>query len=244
MGARRSNHAGAGALYPAIPVAHGMVGIYAAVSSANHMAPWGGSEPLMGTNPIAVGIPAGAEPPIMLDMATSIASFGKIRTHALEGKPLPEGWMVDRTDGRPLTDASRMKDGLLLPIGGYKGSGLALIIGLLCGPLNGAAFGRDVREFSTSATRETNTGQTIIALDIARFLPLDTFKAEIDRHIGELRASARLPGVDAIRVPGEQAHRRRVARERNGVPLTPALVTELDKLAQSLGLKALTARSR
>jgi L-2-hydroxycarboxylate dehydrogenase (NAD+) len=243
VGARRSNHAGAGALYPAIPVAHGMVGIYAAVSSANHMAPWGGAEPLMGTNPIAVGIPAGAEPPIMLDMATSVASFGKIRTHALEGKPLPEGWMVDRADGRPLTDASRMKDGLLLPIGGYKGSGLALIIGLLCGPLNGAAFGRDVREFSTSATRESNTGQTIIALDIARFLPLDAFKAEIDRHIRELRASARLPGVDAIRIPGEQAHRRRVQREQNGVPLTPALVKELDKLAQTLGLERLTARS-
>jgi L-2-hydroxycarboxylate dehydrogenase (NAD+) len=243
VGAHRSNHAGAGALYPAIPVAHGMVGIYAAVSSANHMAPWGGAEPLMGTNPIAIGIPAGEEPPIMLDMATSVASFGKIRTHALERKPMPEGWVVNRNDGKPLTDASRIKEGVLLPIGGYKGSGLALVIGLLCGPLNSAAFGRDVREFSTTASRESNTGHTIIALDVARFLPLDAFRAEIDRHIRELRASDRLPGVDAIRIPGEQAHRRRQERERHGVPLTSALVGELDKLAQSLGLKTLAARS-
>jgi len=243
VGAHRSNHAGAGALYPAIPVAHGMVGIYAAVSSANHMAPWGGAEALMGTNPIAIGIPAGEEPPIMLDMATSVASFGKIRTHALAKKPMPEGWVVNRNDGKPLTDASRIKEGVLLPIGGYKGSGLALIIGLLCGPLNNAAFGRDVREFSAAASGESNTGQTIIALDIARFLPLDAFRAEIDRHIRELRASARLPGVDAIRIPGEQAHRRRQDRERNGVPLTAALVAELDKLAQSLGLRTLAARS-
>jgi L-2-hydroxycarboxylate dehydrogenase (NAD+) len=114
---------------------------------------------------------------------------------------------------------------------------------LLCGPLNNAAFGRDVREFSAAASGESNTGHTIIALDIARFLPLDAFRAEIDRHIHELRGSARLPGVDAIRIPGEQAHRRRVDRERNGVPLTAALVAELDKLAQSLGLRTLAARS-
>jgi L-2-hydroxycarboxylate dehydrogenase (NAD+) len=243
VGARRSNHAGAGALYSAIPVEHDMVAIYMAVSSANHMAPWGGAEPLMGTNPIAIGIPAGEEPPIMLDMATSVASFGKIRTHALENKPLPEGWMVNRNDGQPLTDASRIKEGLLLPIGGYKGSGLALAIGLLAGPLNGAAFGRDVREFSTIASRESNTGQSIIALDIARFVPLEAFKAEIDRHIRELRSSARLPGVDAIHIPGEQAHRRRRQREQ-GVPLSAALIAELDKLAQLLGLELLTARSR
>src|SRR5262249_54433812 len=85
-GARRSNHAGAGAIYAAIPLRHGMVGIYGAASSVNHMAPWGGSEPLLGTNPMAVAIPGGNEPPVILDIATSLASNGAIRTYELDGK--------------------------------------------------------------------------------------------------------------------------------------------------------------
>src|SRR5579871_3581050 len=89
VGARRSNHAGAASTYAAIPLAHGMVGIYSAVSGANFMAPWGGAEPLLGTNPIAVAIPAGEEAPVVLDIATSVASNGAIRSYALEGKPMP-----------------------------------------------------------------------------------------------------------------------------------------------------------
>ena len=133
VGARRSNHAGAAGAYATIPLAHDFIGIYGAVSSANHMAPWGGAEPLLGTNPIAVAIPAGAEAPVVLDIATSIASFGTIRTHVLEGRPMPEGWIVDRATGKPITDPKKVPDGVLLPIGDYKGSGLAIIIGLLAG---------------------------------------------------------------------------------------------------------------
>ena len=107
VGARRSNHAGAGAIYAAIPLAHGMVGIYGAASSVNHMAPWGGTEPLLGTNPIAVAIPAGDEAPVILDIATSLASNGAIRTHELEGRPMPEGWVQNREDGAPITDPAR-----------------------------------------------------------------------------------------------------------------------------------------
>ena len=104
VGARRSNHAGAGAIYAVIPVEHGMVGIYGASSSVQHMAPWGGSEPLLGTNPIAVAIPAGKEAPVVFDIATSVASNGAIRTHELEQRPMPEGWVQSRTDGSPITD--------------------------------------------------------------------------------------------------------------------------------------------
>jgi L-2-hydroxycarboxylate dehydrogenase (NAD+) len=238
VGARRSNHAGAAGVYAAIPLQHGMIGIYGAASSANHMAPWGGAEPLIGTNPIAFAIPAGAEAPVVLDIATSVSSFGYIREHALQGNPIPEGWVIDRA-GKPITDASRATEGTLLPIGGYKGSGLALIIGLLAGVLNGAAFGRDVRDFGTDARSEANTGQFVIALDVARFLPLAAFTAEVDRHLREFRASARLPGFDAIRIPGEARRRRREERSRAGVALTPALLTQLGELAAKLELEPL-----
>src|SRR5262249_26848818 len=169
VGVRHSNHAGAAGVYAAMPVAHGMVGIYAAVSSANHMAPWGGAEPLMGTNPIAVAIPAGKEAPVVLDIATSVASFGTIRTHAITGTAMPEGWVIDRKTGQPITDAKKVSDGVLLPIGGYKGSGLALLIGLLAGVLNGAAFGREVIDFTAPGSEECNTGQFMIAVDVSRF---------------------------------------------------------------------------
>jgi LDH2 family malate/lactate/ureidoglycolate dehydrogenase len=241
VGARRSNHAGAAGVYAAIPLRHNMIGIYAAASSANHMAPWGGAEPLIGTNPIAFAVPAGEEAPVVLDIATSISSYGYVRDYALQGKPMPEGWVIDRA-GQPITDASRATEGTLLPIGGYKGSGLALIIGLLAGVLNGAAFGKDVREFGTESTHEANTGQFIVALDVQRFLPFATFTAEIDRHVRDLRGSARLPGFDTIRLPGEARRLRKQDRTQNGVELTDALLRQLDELAAQLKLTPLRAR--
>jgi LDH2 family malate/lactate/ureidoglycolate dehydrogenase len=243
VGARRSNHAGAAGVYAEIPLGHGMIGIYSAVSTANHMAPWGGAEPLMGTNPIAVAIPAGREAPVVLDIATSVASFGTIRQYALSGTPMPEGWVVHRASGEPLTDPKRVSEGVLLPIGGYKGSGLALVIGLLAGVLNGAAFGRDVIDFTAPGTKPSNTGQFVIALDVARFMPPEQFAAEVDRHLSGLRASARLPGFDAIRLPGEERRRRRADRRAYGVPLPSSLMQKLDELAASLKIEPLAERS-
>ena len=241
VGTQRSNHAGAGGVYAAMPLAHNLIGIYGAASSANHMAPWGGAEPLLGTNPIAVAIPAGKEAPVVLDIATSVASFGDIRTAALEGRSVPEGWMIGRADGAPLTDPRRWSDGLLLPIGTYKGSGLALAIGLIAGVLNGGAFGRDI--VGTDQGTMANTGQFIIALDVARFMPPEAFAAEVDRHVRELHASARLPGVDSIRLPGEGRQKRKQERSRDGVELTPALLKQLDELAARLKLRPLRERS-
>jgi L-2-hydroxycarboxylate dehydrogenase (NAD+) len=243
VGARRSNHAGAASTYAAIPLAHGMVGMYSAVSGSNFMAPWGGAEPLLGTNPIAVAIPAGQEAPVVLDIATSVASNGSIRSYALEGKPMPEGWVMSREDGSPITDGRRLAEGMFVPVGGYKGSGLALVLGLLAGPLNRAAFGRDIKDVNSEQASETNTGQFVIALDVARFLPLDQFGAEVDRHMRDLGASARLPGVDEIRIPGQGRQARRADRLQNGVPLSAALIKQLDEVAGSLGIAALTARS-
>jgi LDH2 family malate/lactate/ureidoglycolate dehydrogenase len=206
------------------------------------MAPWGGSEALLGTNPIAIAIPAGKEAPVVLDIATSLASNGAIRTYALEGRPMPEGWVQNRKDGSSITDARHINDGTYLPMGGYKGAGLSIIIGLLAGPLNGAAFGRDIRDFAGSIEGDLNVGQFVVALDVARFVPPDLFRAEVDRHISDLASSKRLPGVDEIRVPGQGRVARRREREKNGVPLNATLVAQIDEVAKSLGITPLSAR--
>lgn len=242
VGARRSNHAGAAGVYAALPLAHGMIGIYGVVASANHMPVWGGVESLLGTNPVAAAIPAGEEAPIVLDIATSVVSYGTIKSHRLQGKPLPEGWMINTKDGQPLTDPARSGEGVLLPIGGYKGSGLALVLGLLAGPLNGAAFGRDVFDFNFNDTDACNTGHFMIALDVARFTPLDVFKAEMDRHLRDLRTSKPLPGFDAVRLPGQERRSRRADRLANGVPMPRELIGELDKFAGEMGITPLRAR--
>ena len=242
VGARNSNHAGAAGIYAEIPVAQGMVGIYAAVSTANHMGLWGGSEALLGTNPIAIGIPAGKDAPVVLDIATSVASFGTIRQYAVSGTPMPEGWVVHSKTGQPITDSKKVSEGVLLPIGGHKGSGLALIIGLLAGVLNGAAFGRDVVDFGGAGSEPTNTGQFVIALDVSRFISPQLFASEMDRHLAELRESPTLPGFESIRLPGEERRRRRADRSANGVQLPASLIKQLDELAENLKLAPLGKR--
>jgi L-2-hydroxycarboxylate dehydrogenase (NAD+) len=242
VGVRRSNHAGPAGLYAEMPAAQGMIGIYAAVANANHMAVWGGADPLLGTNPLAIGVPAGAGA-LVLDMATTVVSYGTVKNYALQGKPMEKGWMVNTATGEDILDAKRAAEGLLLPIGGYKGSGLAVMLGLIAGPLNRAVFGRDVIDFNADDASETNTGHFILALDIARFLPLDDYKAEVDRHIRELKESKRLPGVDEIRMPGERRRQCREERLRDGVPLAPPLVAQLDKLAGELGIEKLQSRT-
>jgi L-2-hydroxycarboxylate dehydrogenase (NAD+) len=242
VGVRRSNHAGPAGLYAELPAAQGMVGMYAAVANANHMAIWGGVDPLVGTNPLAIGVPSGGGP-IVLDMATTLVSYGTVKNYALQGKPMQPGWMVNTATGEDIIDAKRAAEGLLLPIGGYKGSGLAVMLGLIAGPLNRAAFGRDVVDFNADDASETNTGHFLLALDVARFLPLDAYKAEVDRHVAELKASQRLPGVGEIRMPGERRRQCRAERMRDGVPLAAPLVEQLDKMAGELGIKSLASRS-
>jgi LDH2 family malate/lactate/ureidoglycolate dehydrogenase len=238
VGVRRSNHAGPAALYASMPLERRMIGLYLAVGNANHLPPWGGVELLLSTNPIAVAIPAHEEPPIVLDMATTVAAYGKVKTAAQRGEAIPEGWMIDRR-GRPLTDPRRADEGFLLPIGGYKGYGLALAFGILAGTLNGAAMGRDVVDFNRDDTTPTNTGQAIVALRVDAFAPVGDFTRAVDALIRDLRGSERLPGVDRIRVPGEQSHAVFAERSRLGVPLAPPLVAQLEKLAAELGVEPL-----
>jgi len=238
VGARMSNHAGPAALYVTMPLPHDMIGLYFAVGSNNHLPPWGGSESLLGTNPMAVAVPALEEPPIVLDMAPTVAAYGKVRLKAQRGEPMPVGWMIDR-DGKPLTDPKRADEGHLLPIGDYKGSGLSLIIGLLAGALNRAALGREVIDFVKEAGKPTNTGQAIAALSVDAFLPRVEFKRAVDQVVRDIRNSPRLPGVERIWLPGEQSHAKLLDRRAHGVPMPKALRESLDAVARDLAIAPL-----
>ena len=238
VGARMSNHAGPAALYAMMPLAYDMVGIYLAVGSNNHLPPWGSSENLLGTNPIAIAIPSEEEPPIVLDMAPTVAAFGKVRLKMQRGEEMPVGWMIGR-DGKPLTDPKRAEEGLLLPIGDYKGYGLSLIIGLLAGTLNGAAFGREVIDFVKQQDKATNTGHAIVAVSIEAFAPAAAFKRHVDAAVRTMREAERLPGVERIWLPGEQSHRKRQDRARNGIPMPKPLRDSLDAAARDLGIAPL-----
>jgi LDH2 family malate/lactate/ureidoglycolate dehydrogenase len=242
VGAVRSNHAGAAGVYAALPLKADMIGMYAAVANANHMPLAGGAEPLLGTNPLAIAIPAGKEPPLVLDIATSVVSYGTIKNHRLQNQPLQPDWMVDPRTGAAITDPHKSAEALLLPMAGYKGAGLALMIGLLAGTLNGALFGRDCVDFNAEPDKVTNTGQFVLALDPARFQPLDHFKSEVDRHARELRNSKPLPGNEPVRRPGDARAQRRADRLANGLALPPELLVQLDKMAAELGIRPLRDR--
>jgi LDH2 family malate/lactate/ureidoglycolate dehydrogenase len=235
VGVRGSNHAGPAALYVRPQAAAGMIGLCAAVGSANHVAPWGGTDLLLGTNPIAIAAPSGGDDPFVFDMATTVAAVGKIKTLAQRGEQMPEGWMVGR-DGQPLTDPNRRDEGFLLPIGGPKGYGLSLAVGLLAGVLNGAAFGSGVVDFTANHQTPTNTGQFVAAIDIAAFTDPDAFRAHAAQAFAEMRASPPLPGHDPVRVPGDGREGRRARAMAEGVPLHPALMRDLAAIAAECGL--------
>ena len=236
VGVRRGNHAGPLALYVRPQAEAKMIGMAAAVGSANHVPPFGGTDLLLGTNPIAISAPSGGSDPFVLDMASTVAAMGKIKTLAQRGEPMPEGWMVGR-DGAPLTDPARRSEGFLLPIGGPKGFGLSVAIGLMAGVLNGAAFGSDVVDFTNDTSSETNTGQFVMALNIAAFGMADSFTETAARVFDEMRASSPLPGHDPVRLPGEGKGAAVAQRCNNGLALNPALCRDLEALAQEYGVK-------
>jgi L-2-hydroxycarboxylate dehydrogenase (NAD+) len=238
VGARMSNHAGPAALYVTMPLKHDMIGLYFAVGSSNHLPAWGSSETLLGTNPMAFAVPAQDEPEIVLDMSPTVVAFGKVRLAAQRGEEMPVGWMIDKS-GKPLTDPKRMDEGHLLPIGGYKGSGLSLIIGLLAGALNRAALGRDVVDFTKEIGTATNTGQAIAAISIDAFMPAAEFKRHVDGVIRDIRNSQKLPGVERIWLPGEQSHTKLLDRRAHGIPMPKSLRDSLDAVARDLNIAPL-----
>jgi LDH2 family malate/lactate/ureidoglycolate dehydrogenase len=238
VGTRRSNHAGPAHLYARMPMQQDMVGLYFGVGNANLVPPWGGTEALLSTNPIAIAVPGSRHPAIVLDMATTNTALGKIRLMAQRNESIPEGWMIDR-QGKPLTDPKRASEGFLVPVGGPKGYGLALMFGLLAGTLNGAAFGRDVVNYTKDTKTPSNSGQAIVALDIAGFADVQTFKEKVDDVWDMMKSSPTLPGFEEVRLPGERSGKLYEERVANGVPIGPELRKVLDELAGRLKIERL-----
>jgi LDH2 family malate/lactate/ureidoglycolate dehydrogenase len=193
---------------------------------------------LLGTNPMAVAVPAHEEPAIVLDMAPTVAAYGKVRLKAQRGEEMPVGWMIDK-QGKPLTDPKRADEGHLLPIGDYKGYGLSLIIGILAGALNRAALGREVVDFVKESGKATNTGQAIAAIAIDAFIPAADFKRSVDQVIRDMRNSQKLPGVERIYLPGEQSYAKLLDRRAIGVPMPKTLRDTLDTMARDLNVAPL-----
>lgn len=238
VGSHYGNHSGAASVYVRRLAEQGYIGIYMAVGNANHMAPWGGIDLLLSTNPIAIAVPSGDRPIVLLDIATTVAAHGKVKLAAQKGESIPDTWMIDR-QGKPITDPQKSSEGSLLPIGDYKGYGLAVMIGLLAGALNNAAVGKGTIDFNAHHDLITNTGQTIIAVDPSAFGDREQFLARVTTLVDDLKASSKLPGVNQIRVPGDGAARVMAERLSQGIPISTELQASLNSCAKECGIAAI-----
>jgi LDH2 family malate/lactate/ureidoglycolate dehydrogenase len=233
VGVRNSNHFGAAAYYVMAAVNVGMIGLVLS-NSAPAMAPWGGAVAMMGTNPLAVGIPAGDESPVVLDMATSAVARGKIRLAAKKGEKIPEGWALD-AKGEPTTDPEEALAGTLLPASGPKGYGLAFVIDVLSGILTGSGFGRTVRPLD-DMSGPVRAGHLVAAINVQDFTSVPGFRAEVDEFIREIRNCPRAPGVDRIYVPGEIESEAALRLSKEGIAVSSAVAADLKALGAELGV--------
>lgn len=232
---RGSNHCGALAYYAMQGLADDTIGL-AATGALPTMAPWGGIDKLLGINPLAVAIPAAGEPPIVFDAAFSGSSHGKLRVYRQRGLPIPPDWAFD-AEGRPTTDAAVALDGLLQPIGGFKGTGLALVTGLLATMLSGASHGTELGNM-VDGPRPGADGHFCLALRVAAFEDVPRFKARVDGVIRQIRDSRRAPGVARIYPPGHLEAETEARCRRDGIPLDAATLEGLRGAARRLGVAA------
>lgn len=231
---RHSNHFGVAALYAMQAVQNDLIGV-ALTNAPAAMAPWGSVQPYLGTNPICVAIPAGSEKPIVLDMATSMATRGALRIAERESQKIPLGWAID-SQGRQTQDPKEALQGSLLPIGGPKGYALALLVDILCGVLSGADFGAHIGDLFGEASQKQNLGHLFAAIDVSCFMPIEDFRARMDQIIREIKLCRLAEGVRGIFLPGEIEFLTRERRLRNGIPLSQATLLELQELASQFGV--------
>lgn len=230
---RNTNHIGLLAWYTLMAAEAGMVG-FAACNGAASMAPTGGAEAFFGTNPFSVAAPGPAGDPIVLDMSTSIVARGKIRRAERLKEKIPLGWALDPA-GNPTDDPAAAMKGTLLPIGGPKGYGLAFFVDLVSGLLAGSRYGREVKTFH-QPEGPTGVGVTVLALDVARFMPPDAFRALVAKHADEIRGSRRTAGVARIWLPGEIEAERERASAAKGIEVDAPVAESIDKLLAKAGL--------
>jgi LDH2 family malate/lactate/ureidoglycolate dehydrogenase len=213
---RRSTHFGMAATYVLQALEAGMVSLVF-TNASRAMPPWGAREPLLGTSPLAAGVPGGKLAPFVLDMSPSIAARGKIRIAEKRGEKIPLGWALDG-EGRPTTDPTAALAGVVLPIGGPKGSGLAMMMDIFGGVLSGAAYAGDVGDQYKAFDRPQDVGHFFLAMRPDLFVPMDEVRARMDTLVARVKACPRAEGVDEILMPGEIESRLAATRARTGIP--------------------------
>jgi LDH2 family malate/lactate/ureidoglycolate dehydrogenase len=230
-----SNHYGAAAYWAMMALRHGMIG-FSSTNAPAVVAPTGGRTPMLGTNPFAIAIPAGQEQPMVLDLATTVVARGRILLYAKQNKPLEPGWAFD-AQGRPTTDAQAALKGLLAPIGGYKGYGIALAIDMLCGVLTGSSYGTHFPGFLADNLKDpTDVGSVFAAVNVESFMDLPDFTAGMDKAIREIKTSEKAEGVTRIYVPGEIELETKADRLKNGIPIPDAVVKDFTALGAELAV--------
>lgn len=233
VGVRHSNHFGPAAYYVEKAIDRGCIGL--AISNAPpNMAPFGGKTRFLGTNPVAIGIPAGEEDPLIFDASTSVVARGKIIVAAHTRTPIPEGWAID-PDGHPTTDPEQALAGAVLPFGGPKGSAISFIIDIFCGVMTGAAFASHLNTLEDLAT-EQNVGHVLAAVRTDLFLPESKFRERMDSILKMLKAAPPAPGGERVLVPGEIEFANERRMRKQGIALGEPIVRQLAKLSEELGV--------
>ena len=228
VGVRRSHHFGACAFWVQKALEHDLIGIVTTNGGAI-LAPWGGLTPSMGTNPLGVAIPAGVEPPIVIDMATSVVAGGKLDMAISKGESIPLGWALN-AHGEPTTDPRAGREGLLLPIGGHKGYGLTLAFEVIAAVLTGAQFARHVPA-PAATSKSMGVGHYFQALRIDAFLSSAEFKSRMDDLIRQMKSTPPVPGHGRVYLPGEIEFETRERYLRQGIPLPASVISDLHELA-------------
>jgi LDH2 family malate/lactate/ureidoglycolate dehydrogenase len=228
--ARDSNHFGAAAFWGQKISAAGMIGIVMCNASPI-VAPWQGKQPRLGTNPICISVPG----PWLLDMATTTVANNRIFKALMNGEEtIPAGWAVD-SDGVPVTDTAAAIRGMPMPLGGYKGSGLAMMVEMLCGVLSGGAMSGDVGGIRIEG-KPTRISQTFVAIDAGRFMPVDEFRQRVEWLVNTVKSAAPATGYGEVMVAGDPEWRAEAERRQNGIPLGDGTWQCLMEIAARLGV--------
>ncbi|MDZ4164771.1 MAG: Ldh family oxidoreductase [Smithellaceae bacterium] len=229
---RNTNNIGILSLYSLQAARERMVGIVMSNAAAS-MSPWGGAQAMLGTNPISIALPGGKEPPVALDMSSTVVARGKIRRAMRLKEALPQGWALD-AEGEPTTDATRALKGTLVPVGGPKGYGLALAVDLLAGLISGSKYGPNINSFH-ELKGPTGVGVFTMAIDIARFLPYEGFEVLAQSYLASIKSSKKARGVTRIYLPGEIEFEKEKASFLEGIEINPALAEKLNQLLAGMG---------
>jgi LDH2 family malate/lactate/ureidoglycolate dehydrogenase len=227
-----SFHFGAAGRYAEMAAAAGCIGICMSNSRAVMPAP-GGAEPLVGTNPLAIAIPAGHRPPVVFDMATSEGSLAKIHMARAADQRIPEGWAVD-AGGVPTTDPATALAGMLLPAAGAKGFGLSFVIDLITALLSGSALGPEVGPMRGELTRPLDCSHVFIAIDVGHAREVTGFTSAVDAAVDRVTNARRAPGTAELHVPGARKHARAQSAGDN-VTVSPGVIASLRRAARQLG---------